>query len=110
MTEVCRAMASVTSAGPTSRGRAARRAGQSTPWKPALAAVQTKRGHTAGRGRAALTARPATALAMATWVSTSTRRRSQASARVPPQSEPARRGPSWASPSKPTTRVERVIW
>ena len=58
---VCRAMAAVTSGASTSMGSAARRVGQSTPWKPAPAAVQTNRGHTAGCGIDALTTRPPTA-------------------------------------------------
>ena len=101
-------MAAVTSCSSTSMGRAARRAGQSTPWNPAPAAVQTNRGHTAGWEAEALTTRPPTAVAMATWVRTSTFRRSMASASVPPHRAPASSGTSWARPIRPTTSVEWV--
>ena len=50
------------------------------------------------------------ARAIATWVMVRTRFRSHASARVPPHSEPARRGTSWVKPIIPTTRVEWVRW
>ncbi len=63
---VCRAMAGVTSCSSTSMGKAARRAGQSTPWNPAFAAVQANSGHTAGCEEEALATRPPTAAAMAT--------------------------------------------
>src|SRR5664280_1290670 len=86
------ATAAVTSSTPTSMGSAARRAGQSTPWKPALAAVHTNRCHTAGWGSDALTANPPTAAAMASWVRTTTFFRSMASASVPPQRAPANSG------------------
>ena len=105
---VWRATAEVSLSAGTSMGRAARRAGQSTPWNPAAAAVQAKRGHTAGWWREALMTSPALAAAMATWARTSTRRRSMASASVPPHSAPARSGTSWARPIIPTTRVRWV--
>src|SRR5664280_2308196 len=105
---VCRATAAVTSSGPTSIGRAARRAGQSTPWKPALAAVQTNSGHTAGWRSDALTASPPMAAAIATWVRINTFLRSRASANVPPQRAPASSGTSWTRPIRPTTRLEWV--
>ena len=87
-------------------GRAARRAGQSTPWKAAPAAVQTNRGQTAGWSSEALTTSPALAVAMASWASTSTFRRSMASARLPPQRAPASSGTSCTRPIIPTTRVD----
>ena len=99
----------MTSASPTSMGRAARRAGQSTPWNPAPAPVHTNRGHTAGWASDAFTTSPATAEAMASWVRISTVLRSMASASVPPHRAPASSGTSWARPINPTTRVEWVI-
>ncbi len=107
---VCRVTAAVTSSSDTSMGRAARRAGQSIPWNPALAAAQTNSTHTWGWSRAALTASPTTAVAMAHWVRVSTRLRSQASARVPPHSAPASSGTRPMKPSRPTMKVEWVRW
>ena len=107
---VCRVTAAVTSSSATSMGRAARRAGQSIPWNPALAAAHTNSTHTSGWSSAALTARPTTAMAMANWVRVSTRLRSQASANVPPHSDPASRGRSPTKPSRPTMKVEWVRW
>ena len=101
-------MAAVTSCSATNMGRAARRAGQSTPWNPALAAVHTNSGHTAGWVKEALTTSPPTAVAMATWVRTSTLLRSMASASVPPHSAPASSGTNWPTPIIPTTSVEWV--
>jgi len=48
MVVVCRVTAAVTSSVDTSMGRAARRAGQSMPWNPALAAAHTNSTHTSG--------------------------------------------------------------
>ena len=105
-TIVCRAMALVMSSSGTSIGSAARRAGQSIPWKPAAAAEQTKSTHTRGCPRAALTTSPALAAAIATWVKTRIVRRSRASASEPPQMAPANRGTSWEAPISPTISVE----
>ncbi len=110
MVVVWRVTAAVTSARSTSAGRAARRAGQSTPWNPALAAAQTNSTQTCGWSSEALTARPPTATAMAVWVRVRTRLRSQASARVPPHSAPASRGTSPVNPRRPTIKVEWVRW
>ena len=107
-TMVCKAMASVMSSSATSMGSAARRAGQSTPWTPAVAAEQANRTHTWGRETAALTTSPALEAAMATWLTTRIFRRSLASASEPPQTAPASRGTSWATPIMPTTSVEWV--
>ena len=43
-----------------------------------------------------------------TWARSSTRRRSWASARAPPTSEPAMSGSTWANPSRPTHRDDPV--
>ena len=47
--------------------------------------------------------------AMSTWVTSSSLRRSKASASEPPNSEQTSSGPSWAMPSMPTANDECVI-
>ena len=66
--------------------------------------------HTCGFDSMALSARPMLVAPTSTWASSSTRRRSCASANAPPTSEPAISGSTWASPSRPTISDEWVSW
>ena len=92
----------------TSRGMADARAGWSTEPSPAATKASAYTAHSGGTGRRATAASPRVTKASATWVTSSSRRRSTASATAPPPSENARIGTSWTSDSAPTARTSCV--
>ncbi len=79
----------------------------SKPLSPAVSAGNTNSGHSA-EARSALRARPALLPAISTSTTSSTRRRSTASATEPPISDPSISGASAVSDTSPTSSDERV--